>query len=61
MKWEVRYAVEKSDGKKKKMKDTIEAKSVREAAMMANSVIVRPLKSQYKKITILSLKSMEPA
>ncbi len=61
MKWEVRYAVEKSDGKKKKMKDTIEAKSVREAAMMANSVIVRPLKSQYKEITILSLKSMEPA
>lgn len=61
MKWEVRYAVEKSDGKKKKMKDTIEAKSVREAAMMANSVIVRPLKSQYKEITILSLKALETA
>ena len=61
MKWEVRYAVEKSDGKKKKMKDTIEAKSVREAAMMANSVIVRPLKSQYREITILSLKALETA
>ena len=61
MKWEVRYVVEKSDGKKKKMKDTIEAKSVREAAMMANSVIVRPLRSQYKEITILSLKAMETA
>lgn len=61
MKWEVRYVVEKNDGKKKKMKETIEAKSVREAAMMANSVVVRPLKKQYKEITILSLKSMEPA
>lgn len=61
MKWEVRYVAEKSDGKKKKMKDTIEAKSVREAAMMANSVIVRPLKGQYREITILSLKALETA
>lgn len=61
MKWEVRYVVEKSDGKKKKMKETIEAKNVREAAMTAHSVIVRPLKKQYKEITILSLKSTEPA
>ena len=61
MKWEVRYVAEKNDGKKKKMKDTIEAKSVREAAMMANSVIVRPLRSQYKEITILSLKALETA
>lgn len=61
MKWEVGYVVEKSDGKKKKMKDTIEAKSVREAAMMANSVIVRPLRSQYREITILSLKALETA
>lgn len=61
MKWEVRYVVEKNDGKKKKMKETIEAKSVREAAMMANSVIVRPLRSQYREITILSLKALETA
>ena len=61
MKWEVQYAVEKGDGERKKMKETIEAKSVREAAMIAHSVIVRPLKSQYKEITILSLKAMEPA
>lgn len=61
MKWEVQYAVEKGDGERKKMKETIEAKSVREAAMMANSVIVRPLKSQYKEITILGLKAMEHA
>lgn len=61
MKWEVQYAVEKGDGKRKKMKETIEAKSVREAAMIAHSVIVRPLKSQYKGITILSLKAMEHA
>ena len=60
MKWEVRYAVENSDGKIKKMKETVEAKSVREAAMMAHSVIVRPLKKQYKEITILSLKALEP-
>lgn len=59
MKWEVRYAVEKSDGKKEKAKETIEAKSVREAAMVANSVIVRPLKNKYKEVTILGLKAME--
>ena len=63
MKWEVKYAVEKANGKTKKAKEIIEAKSIREAAMNAHSVIVRPLKSQKenKKITILSLKSMEPA
>lgn len=63
MKWEVQYAVEKKDGKKKKMKEVIEARSVREAAMQAHSVIVRPLKSQKenKEVVILSLKAMEPA
>ena len=63
MKWEVQYAVEKGDGKRKKMKETVEAKSVREAAMMAHSVIVRPLKNQKenKEGVILSLKAMEPA
>ena len=61
MKWEVRYAVENSAGEIKKMKETVEAKSVREAAMMAHSVIVRPLRKQYKEITILGLKALEPA
>ena len=63
MKWEVQYAVEKKDGKKKKMKEVIEARSVREAAMQAHSVIVRPLKSQKenKEVVILRLKAMEPA
>ena len=63
MKWEVVYAVEKKDGKKKKLKEVIEARSVREAAMQAHSVIVRPLKSQKenKEVVILSLKAMEPA
>lgn len=61
MKWEVSFAVVEQDGKKKKMKEIVEARSVREAAMMAHSVIVRPRKSQYKGITILGLKAMEPA
>lgn len=63
MKWEVVYAVEKKDGQKKKLKEVIEARSVREAAMQAHSVIVRPLKSQKenKEVVILSLKAMEPA
>ena len=43
------------------MKEVIEARSVREAAMQAHSTIVRPLKSQYKEITILGLKAMEHA
>ena len=63
MKWEVQYAVEKGDGKRKKMKETIEAKSVREAAMIAHSVIVRPLQSMktIKSVAISSLKAIEPA
>ena len=63
MKWEVKYTVEKKDGKKKNLKEVIEARSVREAAMQAHSVIVRPLKSQKenKEVVILSLKAMEPA
>ena len=61
MKWEVSYAVTGKDGKKKKKKETVEARSVREAAMMANSVIVRPLKSQKVEVDILALKAMEPA
>lgn len=63
MKWEVTYAIEKASGKTKKAKETIEAKSIREAAMQAHSVIVRPLKSQKenKGVVILSLKAMEPA
>lgn len=58
MKWEVKYTVEKKDGQKKNLKEVIEARSVREAAMQAHSVIVRPLKSQYKEITILALKAL---
>lgn len=63
MKWEVKYVVEKSDGKKKMMTETIEAKSIREASMQAHSVIVRPLKSQkdIRDVTITGLKAMEPA
>ena len=63
MKWEVSYAVVEQDGKKKKMKEIVEARSVREAAMQAHSVIVRPLKNQKenKEVVILSLKAMEPA
>lgn len=61
MKWEVQYVVEGKDGKKKKKKDTVEARSVREASMMAHSVIVRPLQSQKVKVTITSLKALEPA
>ena len=63
MKWEVSFAVVKQDGKKKKMKEIVEARSVREAAMQAHSMIVRPLKSQKenKEVVILSLKAMEPA
>lgn len=63
MKWEVKYTVEKKDGQKKNLKEVIEARSVREAAMQAHSVIVRPLKSQKenKEVVILSLKAMEHA
>lgn len=61
MKWEAKYTVEKRDGKREERTEQIEARSVREAAMLANSVIVRPLKSQYKEITILGLKAMEHA
>lgn len=63
MKWEVKYAIEKASGKTKKGKEIIEAKSIREAAMQAHSVIVRPLKSvkENKEVTILSLRAMEPA
>ena len=63
MKWEAKYAVEKKSGKREEKTELLEAKSVREAAMLANSVIVRPLKTQkeIKDITILSLRAMEPA
>lgn len=59
MKWEVKYTVDSQNGKE--LTETVEARSVREAAMMAHSVIVRPLKSQKKTVTILSLTAMEPA
>ena len=63
MKWQAEYVVEKKDGRREERTETLEAKSVREAAMMANSVIVRPLKGNkaIKAVTITSLKSMEPA
>ena len=61
MKWQVSYAVEEKNGKRKEHTEILEARSVREAAMLAHSVIVRPFKSQKKTVTILGLKVMEPA
>ena len=60
MKWEVKYAVEEN-GKKKNYKDTVEARGIREASMMAHSAFVRPLQGKKTKVTILSLKAMELA
>ena len=63
MKWEADYVVEKRDGKREEKTELLEARSVREAAMMANSVIVRPLRSNkaVKSVTIRNLRLTEPA
>lgn len=63
MKWQADYVVEKKSGKREERTETFEARSVREAAMLANSVIVRPLKSQKenKSVTITSLRTTEHA
>ena len=63
MKWEAEYTVVRKDGKREEKTETLDARSVREAAMMANAVIVRPLRSNkaVKSVTIRNLRLTEPA
>lgn len=63
MKWEVKYTVDDAAGGKTKHSMIIDAKEIREAAMLAHAAVVRPLKQQpgVKDVMICGLEMWEPA